>query len=92
MMEGTREVVTLLEAFPKEAPAMKLDTKMVLCVFIALKNNAGFLNFHFFSYKERKASSKSEEAIDSFGFLILFPSFVPLLAGLSGGDFVIDEL
>ena len=92
MMEGTREVVTLLEALPKEAPTMKPDTEMVLCVFAALKNNALFFFFHPFSYKERKASSKSEEAIGSFGFLFLFPSFVPLFVRLSGGDLVIDEL
>ncbi len=54
-MEGTREVVTLREAFSKEAPTMKPDTKMVLCVFIALKNNAQKLVFHLFSFK-RKAS------------------------------------
>jgi hypothetical protein len=60
-MEGTREVVTLLEAAPKEAPTMKLDTKMVLCVFIALKNNAPKFVFHPFSLKERLLfSSRSQ--------------------------------
>jgi hypothetical protein len=61
MMEGTREVVTVREAFSKDAPTMKLDTKMVLCVFIALKNNARTFVFHPFSLKERLLfSSRSQ--------------------------------
>jgi hypothetical protein len=60
-MEGTREVATVREAFSKEAPTMKLDTKMVLCVFIALKNNAPKFVFHHFSLKERPLfSSRSQ--------------------------------
>lgn len=67
-MDGREGVAVKEEASFKSPPLTKLDGDKLLFVFIALKNNAGFLNFHFFSYKERKASSKSEEAIGSFGF------------------------